>query len=218
MSRKIRIWYEGACYHLMGRGNRHCEIFKEPEDYKAFLLLMESIKKKYPFILHACCLMTNHFHLEVTTVSDPVWKIMHLLMNNYARNFNKKYGYDGHLFDSRYCSALIENDGYFMEVSRYIHLNPVKAKIVTDPLNYEYSSYGLFVNPDINNPNINTVTNAIIRNLVDPTRVLSWFGDDPRKRYRMFVEGDTSHEDEELRIRKDMNENELWVPGNIKKS
>ena len=70
---------------------------------------------------------------------------MQPVMNHYARMFNQKYGYDGHLFDSRYTSCLIEDDRYFLEVSRYIHLNPVKATMVREPLSYEYSSYGLYV-------------------------------------------------------------------------
>ena len=141
MPRKKREWYEGACYHVMGRGNRHCAIYKDKEDYVTFLNLVASVKARYPFTLHAYCLMTNHFHLLITTSNDPIWKIMQPIMNHYARTFNQKNGLDGHLFDSRYASCLIEDDIYFLEVSRYIHLNPVKATMVREPLAYEYSSY-----------------------------------------------------------------------------
>ena len=67
MTRKKRVWYEGACYHIMGRGNRRGSIFKEPDDYALFLRVMKEVREKCPFILHAFCLMTNHFHLELTT-------------------------------------------------------------------------------------------------------------------------------------------------------
>ena len=210
MPRKKRIWYSGACYHLMGRGNRHCAIFQEKEDYIIFLHLLYAIRERYPFILHACCLMTNHFHLEITTLSDPVWKLMQPLMNHYARNFNQKYGYDGHLFDSRYCSGLIEDDTYFLEVSRYIHLNPVKAQMVRSPLDYEYSSYGLFVNQDMNADD--SPVGKLISDLVDTSRVHSCFRYDPREQYRMFVEGKISHAEQEMLIQKDMKEDDMWLP------
>ena len=145
MSRPKRIWYEGACFHVMGRGNRRGIIFKEEEDYYLFLNMLSIVQDKFPFKLHAYCLMTNHFHLELTTGSDPIWQIMQRLMNNYARTFNAKYGINGHLFDSRYTSCLIENEPYFLEVSRYIHLNPVKAAMVREPLAYKYSSYKNYV-------------------------------------------------------------------------
>ncbi len=125
----------------MGRGNRHGVIYRNRDDYGLFLRLLKEVQNRYPFVLQAYCLMTNHFHLELTTVNDPIWKIMQPVMNHYARMFNQKYGYDGHLFDSRYTSCLIEDDRYFLEVSRYIHLNPVKATMVREPLAYEYSSY-----------------------------------------------------------------------------
>ena len=104
MPRKKREWYEGACYHVMGRGNRHCAIYKDKEDYVTFLNLVASVKARYPFTLHAYCLMTNHFHLLITTSNDSIWKIMQPIMNHYARTFNQKNGLDGHLFDSRYAS------------------------------------------------------------------------------------------------------------------
>ena len=101
--------------------------------------------KKRLFTLHAYCLMTNHFHLELTTAKDPIWMIMKPLMNSYAKYFNQKYGFEGHLFDSRYTSGLIEDEIYFLEVSRYIHLNPVKAKMVRESQAYEYSSYQVYI-------------------------------------------------------------------------
>ena len=71
--------------------------------------------------------MTNHVHLELTTETDPIWYIMKAIMSSYARTSNQRNSYTGHLFDSRYVSCLIEDERYFLEVSRYIHLNPVKG-------------------------------------------------------------------------------------------
>ena len=194
----------------MGRGNRHGVIYRDRDDYGLFLRLLKEVQNRYPFVLQAYCLMTNHFHLELTTVNDPIWKIMQPVMNHYARMFNQKYGYDGHLFDSRYTSCLIEDDRYFLEVSRYIHLNPVKATMVREPLSYEYSSYGLYVAGE---GTLQTEkAGSMIADLVDTKRVLEMFRRDSREQYRMFVEGKISHAEQEMLIMKDMKENELWLP------
>ena len=153
-------------------------------------------------MLHAFCLMTNHFHMEMTTDIVPIWKIMKKIMHNYAMWFNGKYGYQGHLFDSRYTSCLIENDLYFLEVSRYIHLNPVKAAMVREPLAYDYSSYRVYMKDGSDGE----------KGIVDPTRVFSGFRHDPREQYRMFVEGKISHAEQEMLIRKDMKEDDMWLP------
>ena len=202
MARKQRKWYEGACYHIMGRGNRRSAIYRADEDYKIFLMQVSKVQDQYPFVLHAFCLMTNHFHMEMTTDNVPIWKIMKKIMHNYAMWFNGKYGYQGHLFDSRYTSCLIENDLYFLEVSRYIHLNPVKAAMVREPLAYDYSSYRAYMKDGSDGE----------KGIVDPTRVFSGFRHDPREQYRMFVEGKISHAEQEMLIRKDMKEDDMWLP------
>ena len=202
MPRSRRLWYPGACYHIMGRGNRHCRIFGEREDYDVFLMLMEKVKNQYPYTLHAYCLMTNHFHLELTTIDVPIWEIMKPIMNHYAKIYNKINRLDGHLFDSRYTSCLIEDDVYFLEVSRYIHLNPVKAGMVRDPSVYEYSSCSIY-----------TTDTPDKESMVDTARVLSYFQPDPYVRYRLFLNEQSSHEEHEILIRKDMKEDEIWLPG-----
>ena len=205
MARKKREWYAGACYHVMGRGNRRGAIFKDGDDYAVFLKLLSQIRERFPFVLHAFCLMTNHFHLEITTKQDPIWVIMKPIMNQYARTFNMKYGYEGHLFDSRYNASLITDDIYFLEVSRYIHLNPVKAAMVREPLSYEYSSYRFYVT-DETWPGLDT------------DRALGAFGGNKREQYRMFVEGKLSHAEQEMLIQKDIGEDEMWLPWNAKGS
>lgn len=219
MARKQRKWYENACYHVMGRGNRRASIFKSDEDHIVFLMQMAKIKEKHPFDLHACCLMTNHFHLEITTNTEPIWKIMKPLMQNYAMWFNQKYGYVGHVFDSRYTSCLIENDRYFLEVSRYIHLNPVKAQMVKDPLAYEYSSYGLFVGDPAygkaeyeHKSGMPAKVSDTIKELVETNRVLDCFSNNSREQYRLFVEDKISHAEQEMLIQKDMKEDDMWIP------
>ena len=187
---------------MMSRGNRRVALFQEKNDYEYFLRLTETVMEKHPYVIHAYCLMTNHFHLLIETKEDPLWIIMHKILGNYARYFNNKYHYNGHLFENRYTSRLIEDEHYFIEVSRYIHLNPVKAAIVRDPLAYPYSSYRNYISEK----------KKILAEHIDTSRVFSLFPGNSKEQYRIFVEDRNSHEEHELRIMKDMREDDSWVP------
>ena len=210
MSRKKRIWYPGATYHVMSRGNRHVRIFDDAADYRLFLEYMLQIREKHRYWVHSICLMTNHFHIAIETEDDKLSRIMQKVLSVYAEEFNHRYNYSGHLFEGRYTASLIEDDRYFLEVSRYIHLNPVKAMMVREPLMYKYSSYSLYVSGETE------VRRGIVRSMmaeiVDTGRVLGAFPREPREQYRMFVEGKISHAEQEMLIMKDMKENELWLP------
>lgn len=205
MARKKRQWYPGAIYHVMSRGNRQAAIFKEKDDYIMFLEYLKFVQEKYPFKLHAYCLMTNHFHLEIETEKDEIWKIMQKLLALYASEFNNKYKFVGHVFQGRYASKIIEDDTYFLEVSRYIHLNPVKARMVREASDYTYSSYSNYM--EIAEKNRATFFHGL-----EKDKIISLFGSKGKEGYRMFVEGKQSHEEQELLIMKDMGENELWLP------
>ena len=110
----------------------------------------------------------------------------------------------------RYISSLIENDRHFLEVSRYIHLNPVKACMVDDPQKYDYSSYRFFVSDKYKRPRDKVL--RMMKDLVDTSRILSYFPDNPKEQYRIFVEGKDTHEEHEQLIRKEMREDEYWLP------
>ncbi len=210
MSRKKRIWYPGATYHVMSRGNRRTVLFKDTSDYVRFLECIALSKERYGFKIHSLCLMTNHFHIAVETAQEELWKIMQKILHPYSMDFNHKYNFTGHLFESRYTACLIEDDRYFLEVSRYIHLNPVKAQMVREPLAYDYSSYGLFVSPGENEKH--KKIEKLILELVDTSRVLACFRNNPKEQYRMFVEGKISHAEQELLIQKEMKEDDMWLP------
>ena len=178
MSRKSRIWYPGATYHVISRGNRKGEIFLEPADYIDFLEYLASVQMDYPFTLHAICLMTNHFHMEIGTQDVDLSVIMRKLLSPYAANFNHKYHLTGHVFENRYTAELIEDERYFLEVSRYIHLNPFRARIVQNPSEYEYSSIRCYLNAeDLLNREAgpDSYADGLIRELADPERVLKCF-------------------------------------------
>lgn len=172
------------------------------------------VKEKYPFTVHSICLMTNHFHMSIETGDTELWKLMQKILSVYAEEFNHKHGYNGHLFEGRYTASLIEDERYFLEVSRYIHLNPVKAMMVRDPEAYQYSSYRLFMeeNGEDHMNERDRALSQLISSLTDTSRILSCFNHTPAEQYRMFVEGKISHAEQELLIRKDMKEDDMWLP------
>ena len=205
MPRKKREWYPGAIYHVMSRGNRRVSLYKEEDDYLTFLQGVKKARQMYPFRIHSMCMMTNHFHMLLETEDVELWKIMNRMLHPYAMNFNRKYHYTGHLFEDRYTACIVEDEKYMLEVSRYIHLNPVKAQMVREPIAYEYTSYGKFVAPDMEGKGCsNKKVTAMINELVETDKVLGAFRHSPREQYRMFVEGKISHAEQEVLIQKDM--------------
>ncbi|MCR5747750.1 MAG: transposase [Lachnospiraceae bacterium] len=210
MPRKKRVWFPGATYHVMSRGNRRNAIFKNSSDYLEFLEYLKLVKDLYPFEVHSLCLMTNHFHMAIETADIPISKIMHRLLLSYSANYNRKYLLTGHLFENRYTAKLIEDERYLLEVSRYIHLNPVKARMVKEPLEYEYSSYGFYVSDS--EKAVRYKPENMISELINTDRILGCFHNNHREQYRMFVEGKISHEEAELLIQKDMKEDDMWLP------
>lgn len=200
IARRKRVWYPGAMYHLMERGIRRKEIFKDDTDYQVFLAILKKALAKNECMVHAYCLMTNHFHILLETSEIEVGRFMKHLASCYAIYFNRKYTYKGHLFEGRYKSCLVRDDAYFLQTSRYIHLNPVKAKMVAHPEDYPWSSY-------------RTMLGICDDKITRSDRTRSFFKDQSVIRYREFVE-DVGHryvvqEDE---IRKSMGEDDLWLP------
>ncbi len=214
MSRKKREWYPGATYHVMSRGNRCTALYKDGADYLRFLECVSIAQQQYGCKIHALCLMTNHFHMIVETDKEELWKFMQKMLHPYSMDFNHKYNFTGHLFESRYTACLIKDEVYFLEASRYIHLNPVKAQMVRGPLDYEYSSYGAFFEDGKGNGGEGKGINSgnIIKGLVDTSRVLGCFHNNSREQYRMFVEGKISHAEQEMLIQKNMKEDDMWLP------
>ena len=97
MSRKKRLWYPGASYHVMSRGNRRPVLFKDASDYIRFLGCIASSKERYGFKVHSICLMTNHFHMIIETEKTDLSKIMQKILHPYSMDFNHKYDFTGHL-------------------------------------------------------------------------------------------------------------------------
>lgn len=176
MSRKLRIWYPGAMYHITSRGNRRSALFYDDIDRKAYLELLEETRVLYPFHLHAYCLMTKPIHLQLETTTHHIKHIMKMLNSSYALHFNKRHRLVGHVFQGRYGAELIVTKEYQLEVSRYIHLNPVEAEMVRTPKDYRWSSYQAYVTEE-GNPHVTT------------KKILSYFSAPEKENYRVFVDG-----------------------------
>ncbi len=145
MARALRIEYEGAFYHVTSRGNERKKIFFSKSDYQRFKSYLESAIDKYEYRLHAYILMGNHYHLLIETGKANLNKLMHYINGSYTNYINRRKDRSGHLFQGRYKAILIDRDNYLLELSRYIHLNPVRAGIVERPQDYPFSSYSSFI-------------------------------------------------------------------------
>ena len=140
MARPLRIEYSGAFYHVTSRGNERKAVFKSRRDREQFLSYLESATERYGATIHAYCLMDNHYHLLVETPLGNLSKIMRHINSAYTLYFNTKRMRSGHLFQGRYKAILVDADVYLKELSRYIHMNPVRAGIAENPNEYEWSS------------------------------------------------------------------------------
>lgn len=136
MARPLRIMYAGAFYHVTARGNERKKIFLSHIDYEKFLSYLTDAIHKYGVALHAFVLMANHYHLIVETPKANLSAFMHVLNSAYTTYFNLKRRRSGHLFQGRYKALLVDKDHYLLELSRYIHLNPVRAGITEKPEDY----------------------------------------------------------------------------------
>jgi REP element-mobilizing transposase RayT len=141
MTRPLRIEYPGAVYHVTSRGNEKKPVFKTDEDRQNFLKTLQHVNRRYNWICHAYCLMTNHYHILVETPEGNLSIGMRQLNGVYTQLFNKLHGRTGHLFQGRYKAILIQKDSHLLEVCRYVVLNPVRAKMVENPEDYCWSSY-----------------------------------------------------------------------------
>lgn len=147
MPRKPRIEYDGALYHLMCRGDRKENIFLDDIDRNCLLEALGQACDRAGWVVHSYVLLKNHFHLLLETPNAGLSKGMHWLLTTYTVRFNNRHGLSGHLFQGRYKAIVVDPDepDYFRVVSDYIHLNPARARMLTDPQtkleHYRWSSF-----------------------------------------------------------------------------
>ncbi|NIS62305.1 MAG: hypothetical protein GTO13_16885 [Proteobacteria bacterium] len=179
MARPLRVEYPGAFYHVISRGNGGERIFRTKSDYTKLLEYLEKATERFAVTLHTYCLMSNHYHLLIETPQPNLSTAIQWVNVSYAGYFNRRHRRTGHLFQGRFKALLIDADEYLIPLSRYIHLNPVRAAIVPNPVEHPWSSYGVFVGK------------AKSRDFLVTDRLLARFGrrrGEAIRAYRAFVE------------------------------
>lgn len=141
MARPLRIEYPGAVYHVTSRGNAGEAVFVDDKDRALFLDTLSVAISRFSWLCHAYCLMDNHYHLLVETPQANLSLGMRHLNGSYALGFNVKHKRFGHLFQARFKAILVEKEAHLLELSRYVVLNPVRAKMVESPKDWIWSSY-----------------------------------------------------------------------------
>lgn len=145
MARPIRIEYPGAVYHIICRGNNRQAIFRDDADRKRYLEKLSFYCQEKNVELLSYCLLSNHVHLLVETPEGNLSKMMQAFQTSYTVYFNKRHGRTGHVFEQRYKAMVVDKNNYLLQVSRYIHLNPVSARIVERPQDFRWSSYTAYL-------------------------------------------------------------------------
>ena len=188
MARPLRIEYPGACYHVINRGNRGNRVFIEPTDYILFIEKLSKFSDLFDVVVNSYCIMQNHFHLMLTTREANLSKFMQSFTTSFTISINNKYNKPGHLFQGRYKAQLVESELYKNDLSRYIHLNPIKIKSCQNNSlptlknllhDYRWSSYRTYIG-------IEKKPEWLNRNFV-----LSSWGDTAKEKmnnYRKFTE------------------------------
>jgi putative transposase len=178
MARALRIEYSGALYHVTSRGDRREDIYDDDVDRASFLSLLNDVCESYNWDCHGYCLMSNHYHLLIETVESNLSAGMRQLNGVYSQKYNNRHNKVGHVFQGRYTSILVEKESYLLELTRYIVLNPVRAKMVARAAEWPWSSYRAVIGK------------AEIPSCLNRDWILSCFGSNRRtsiKRYIDFV-------------------------------
>ncbi|MEJ2422629.1 MAG: transposase [Acidobacteriota bacterium] len=180
MARPLRIEYPGAVYHVTSRGNERRRVFRDDEDRRLFLTVLERTVERWDWIVHAYCLMGNHYHLVIETPEPTLSRGMRQINGEYTQAFNRRHHRAGHLFQGRFKAIVAEKESHLLELCRYVVLNPVRARgmKVKAPEDWSWSSYRATAGK-VKPPKWLTVS-----------WILSQFGKNPtraRQAYRRFV-------------------------------
>lgn len=176
MARQSRLHSLTGVYHIMMRGNEKKDIFIDNEDKNKFLNVLFDKKIVSQYKLYAYCLMNNHVHLILNECDEALDVCLKRINVSYAHYFNKKYSRVGHLFQDRFKSECIDSDEYLLSAIRYVHNNPVKAKISGKPDDYRWSSYNSY---------LYTTDYSL---LVDSDEILSLFSSNTKLAARGFIQ------------------------------
>ncbi|WHZ29946.1 MAG: transposase [Nitrospira sp.] len=184
MARPLRIEFPGALYHVTTRGNARQDIFIDDEDRQRFLGVLAHVVSRFHLLLHAYCLMDNHFHLVVETPDANLSRAMRQLNGVYTQAFNRRHGRVGHVLQGRFKAIVVDRESYLLELCRYVVLNPVRAKTTRKPDTYPWSSYQA------------TAGVVSVPSLLTVDWLLSQFGQQraaAQRKYRAFVAEGIGH-------------------------
>jgi putative transposase len=179
MARRPRVLVAHGIYHVTARGNRRQPIFLDSHDQLRFLRLLVVVAGRRGWRCHGYCLMPNHYHLVVQTPEADLSQGMQHLNGRYAQAFNDQHGFDGHLFQGRFHSVLIESTWHLLEVTRYLAINPVEGGLCVRPADWRWGSYRALIGA------------AHSSSFVATEELLRYFGPDverARRALRAFVE------------------------------
>jgi REP element-mobilizing transposase RayT len=191
MPYRLRAAIAEGVHHVTARGNNRESIFMDDHDFLRYLWLMQHYQHQFQFGLLAYALMTNHVHLQLRfPATRTLSQVMQHLTLQYAKYFNRRHGRVGHVFQGRFFSRPITDERDLLVVSRYIHLNPVRAHVVRSPGQYPWSSYRAYIESSPRPPDL--VQTSLILQLMAPG------GSGARHAYQQFVESPLH---EEMRLR-----------------
>lgn len=141
MARPLRLELAGGLYHITSRGDGREDIYLSDADREGWLLVLGQVCKRFNWVCHAWCQMSNHYHLLIETPEANLAKGMRQLNGVYTQRFNRLHGRVGHVFQGRYKAILVERDSYLLELARYVVLNPLRARMVKRMEDWPWSSY-----------------------------------------------------------------------------
>ena len=141
MARPLRLELSGGVYHVTSRGDGREDIYLSDADREAWLDVFATVCKRFNWVCHAWCQMTNHYHILVETPEANLAQGMRQLNGVYTQRFNRAHARVGHVFQGRYKAILVERNSYLLELARYVVLNPLRAKIVRRLEAWPWSSY-----------------------------------------------------------------------------
>ena len=179
MSRPLRIEYENAFYHVMNRGRAKQQLFHSKEYYEAFIKCLKEANTRFGIEVHAYCLMGNHYHLLISTPRGNLGRAMRHINGIYTQRHNMLHKRDGPLFRGRYKAILVDSSSYLLQLSRYIHLNPVETRkpLVQNLADYSWSSYPAYIGQQ---PTPDLLTKEVVYGELGANQ--------PKSAYRDYVE------------------------------
>ena len=185
MPRTAREKSQTGIYHIILRGANKQEIFFDDEDRTRFLFTLLRFKREYNITIYAWCLMDNHIHLLIKEGDEAICTTLKRIGISFVWYYNHKYDCNGHLFQDRFKSEKVENERYFLTVLRYIHQNPVKASLVTNPQDWKWSSYEGYIKDGV-----------MFSELLDSNYVFELYSNNMSQAVKLFIQFNLSENDD----------------------